>query len=86
MSNVVIRISERKTLSVPEFCEYSGLKKTTALNFAREHGLLIRISERVYLIDKIKYDEWCKQKVLPMVGASSSVSSYRRMKRGACKP
>jgi phage anti-repressor protein len=51
-------LSDKRMLSLKEFCTYSGLGRTKARSYAEEKGLIVRIGRRI-LVDRLKFDRLC---------------------------
>ena len=52
------KLTEKRLLSIDEFCFYSGLGEATARKLAKETGIEKRIGRRV-LFDRVLFDRWC---------------------------
>jgi hypothetical protein len=55
---IIAGLSEKRMLSLKEFCIYSGLGKTKARSYAEEKELVVHIGTRV-LFDRVKFDRLC---------------------------
>jgi hypothetical protein len=53
-----ISLTEKRLLSIKEFCIYSGLGKDAARKLSQEIGIEKRIGRRV-LYDRVLFDDWC---------------------------
>ncbi len=53
-----IPVIEKRLLDISEFCQYSGLGKTSAYKLAKKIGIEKRIGRKV-LFDKKEFDVWC---------------------------
>lgn len=54
-----VPLTEKKLLSVKEFCQYAGgIDVRLARSFARENNLVVHIGGKM-LIDRHRFDEWC---------------------------
>lgn len=58
--NVVISLSDKRLLSMDEFCIYAGLGASIARNVAETTGALFRVGRRV-LVDRVKFDRYCDE-------------------------
>lgn len=55
-----LTLSDKRLLSMDEFCVYSGLGVNVARNVARTTGALFRVGRRV-LVDRVKFDRYCDE-------------------------
>jgi hypothetical protein len=55
---VIVRICDKRLLSVADFCEYSSTGRNKAMELAKVAGAVSRMGRRV-LIDRVKFDEYC---------------------------
>ncbi|MBP3544121.1 MAG: hypothetical protein J6J86_07825 [Lachnospiraceae bacterium] len=55
---VIVRICDKRLLSVTEFCAYSSIGRNKAMEVAEAAGAISRMGKRV-LIDRVKFDEYC---------------------------
>ena len=54
-----VPLTEKKLLSVKEFCQYAGgIDVRLARSFARENNLVVHIVGKM-LNDRHRFDEWC---------------------------
>ena len=53
-------LSDKRLLSIDEFCIYAGIGTTTARNIAEITGALFRGGHRV-LVDRVKFDRYCDE-------------------------
>ena len=59
MSDMVM-LSDKRLLSVPEFCAYTSTGRNKAMEMAALAGAISRMGKRV-LIDRVKFDVYCDQ-------------------------
>lgn len=57
---VVITLSDKRLLSVAEFCTYASIGRDRGMEMAERAGAVFRIGKRV-TIDRVKFDRWCDQ-------------------------
>lgn len=57
-----LQVNEKRLITVQEFCNYSSLGRTTACRLAKEYEFSIKVGKRL-LIDRIKFDELCDERV-----------------------
>ena len=57
---IVVVLSDKRLLSMDEFCIYAGLGTNTARNIAETTGALFRVGHRV-LVDRVKFDKYCDE-------------------------
>ena len=57
---IVVVLSDKRRLSMEEFCIYAGLGTNTARNIAETTGALFRVGHRV-LVDRVKFDKYCDE-------------------------
>lgn len=62
MSSIVIPLTEKRLLSVPEFQAYTGIGRNNAFKLIRRSGCEIRIGKRVFA-DRVVFDAWCEANV-----------------------
>lgn len=55
---VLIRICDKRLLSVTEFCAYASAGRNKAMELAVAAGAVSRMGRRV-LIDRVKFDDYC---------------------------
>lgn len=55
-----VALSEKRLLSVPEFCSYTSTGRNKAMEMAELAGAISRMGRRV-LIDRVKFDVYCDQ-------------------------
>lgn len=55
-----IPLTEKRLLSVNEFCQYSGLGRDAAYKIGERMGITKRNGRRV-LFDRVLFDEWCSE-------------------------
>jgi hypothetical protein len=60
MNNVSIMLSDKRLLSVNEFCLYANVGRNTALELMKTTGALFRVGRRT-LVDRVKFDRWCDE-------------------------
>jgi hypothetical protein len=60
MNNVSVMLSDKRLLSVNEFCLYANVGRNTALDLMRTTGALFRVGRRT-LVDRVKFDRWCDE-------------------------
>lgn len=58
--SVALTLSDKRLLSMDEFCVYSGLGVNVARNVAETTGALFRVGRRV-LVDRVKFDRYCDE-------------------------
>lgn len=56
-----VALSEKRLLSIDEFCAYSNLGKNTATRLSKSIGADVMIGRR-FLVDRVKFDTWCNEK------------------------
>lgn len=57
---IVVTLSDKRLLSMDEFCIYAGLGTSIARNVAETTGALFRVGRRV-LVDRAKFDRYCDE-------------------------
>lgn len=57
---IVITLSDKRLLSIDEFCLYAGLGNNMARSVAESTGALFRVGRRV-LVDRAKFDKYCDE-------------------------
>lgn len=55
---VFVRLSDKRLLSVTEFCTYTSSGRNRAMDMAEAAGAVSRMGRRV-LIDRVKFDRYC---------------------------
>lgn len=65
---LVVTLSDKRLLSVDEFCIYAGLGVNVARNVAEATGALFRVGRRV-LVDRVKFDRYCDENTEVETGA-----------------
>lgn len=55
---MMITLSDKRLLSVAEFCTYSSIGREKGMEMALAAGAVFRIGKRV-TIDRVKFDRWC---------------------------
>lgn len=59
-TTAVVMLSDKRLLSMDEFCVYAGLGSSAARNVAETTGSLFKIGRRV-LVDRVKFDRYCDE-------------------------
>ncbi len=57
---VPVSLSDKRLLSIEEFCIYAGIGQNTARIVAETTGSSFRIRRRV-LVDRVKFDRFCDE-------------------------
>lgn len=55
---IIVTLSDKRMLSVPEFCTYASIGRDRGIAMAEAAGAIFRIGKRVN-IDRVKFDRWC---------------------------
>ena len=55
---IIVTLSDKRLLSMDEFCIYAGLGGNMARNVAETTGALFKVGRRV-LVDRVKFDRYC---------------------------
>lgn len=56
----VVTLSDKRLLSIDEFCTYAGIGHCSARSVAETTGALFKVGRRV-LIDRAKFDRYCDE-------------------------
>jgi hypothetical protein len=59
-NNAFALLSDKRMLSVNEFCIYANVGRNTALELMKTTGALFRVGRRT-LVDRVKFDRWCDE-------------------------
>lgn len=57
---IVVTLSDKRLLSMDEFCIYAGLGSNVARSVAESTGALFKVGRRV-LVDRVKFDRYCDE-------------------------
>lgn len=57
---VIGGLSDKRLLSIDEFCTYAGVGKSSALDIIETTGCKFKIGRRT-LIDRAKFDRYCDE-------------------------
>lgn len=57
---MMITLSDKRLLSVAEFCTYASIGREKGMEMAQAAGAVFRIGKRV-TIDRVKFDRWCDE-------------------------
>lgn len=57
---MMITLSDKRFLTVPEFCIYASIGKDRGMALAEAAGAVFRVGKRVN-IDRVKFDRWCDE-------------------------
>lgn len=63
-----VSLSDKRLLSIEEFCIYTGTGQNTARIVAETTGSLFRMGRRV-LVDRVKFDRFCDEHSEVEIGA-----------------
>lgn len=56
----VIRLDEKRGLTIKEFQSYLGVGRNNALKIVKKSGAVIRIGKKI-LVDRVKFDKWLNE-------------------------
>ena len=56
----VVTLSDKRLLSIDEFCTYAGIGYCSARSVAETTGALFKVGRRV-LVDRAKFDRYCDE-------------------------
>ena len=59
-TEVVVTLSDKRLLSIDEFCIYASIGICKARELAETTGSLFKVGKRV-LVDRVKFDRWCDE-------------------------
>lgn len=57
---IMATMSDKRMLSVPEFCVYASIGRDRGMELAKAAGAIFRVGKRVN-IDRVKFDRWCDE-------------------------
>ena len=57
---MTVTLSDKRLLSLDEFCIYAGIGLSAARNVAEATGASFKVGRRV-LVDRIKFDKYCDE-------------------------
>lgn len=55
---VIITLSDKRLLSISEFCTYASIGRENGMKIAEAAGAIFRVGKRV-MVDRAKFDRWC---------------------------
>jgi hypothetical protein len=58
--NTAFGLSDRRLLSIEDFCDYASVGRNVGMDMAKEADALFKAGRRV-LIDRVKFDHYCDQ-------------------------
>lgn len=56
----VVTLSDKRLLSIDEFCVYASIGICKARELAETTGAVFKVGKRV-LVDRVKFDRWCDE-------------------------
>lgn len=56
----VVALSDKRLLSIDEFCVYASIGICKARELAETTGALFKVGKRI-LVDRVKFDRWCDE-------------------------
>lgn len=59
-TEAVVTLSDKRLLSIDEFCVYASIGICKARELAETTGALFKVGKRV-LVDRVKFDRWCDE-------------------------
>lgn len=59
-TEAVVTLSDKRLLSIDEFCVYASIGICKARELAETTGALFKVGKRV-LVDRAKFDRWCDE-------------------------
>lgn len=59
-ATVIVTLSDKRLLSLTEFCIYASIGRERGMEMAEAAGAVFRIGKRVN-IDRAKFDRWCDE-------------------------
>jgi hypothetical protein len=59
-TEAVVTLSDKRLLSIDEFCIYASIGICKARELAETTGALFKVGKRV-LVDRVKFDRWCDE-------------------------
>ncbi len=59
-TTIATTLSDKRLLTVDEFCAYAGIGRTSARKIADSTGCKFKIGQRMF-IDRVKFDRYCDE-------------------------